>query len=61
MKSSIYCRVATEGHDTSLQAQLNEGAKIEGIIPLEKIPSDINSDSVERTHHWTNMGITTWV
>ena len=37
----------------------NEGAEIEGIIPLEKIPSDINSASVERTHHCTNIGITT--
>jgi hypothetical protein len=38
----------------------NEGAEIEGIIPLEKIPSDINLDSTERTHHCTNIGITTW-
>jgi hypothetical protein len=29
----------------------NEGVQIEGIIPLEKIPSDINSASIEPTHH----------
>jgi hypothetical protein len=37
----------------------NEGAEIEGIIPLEKIPSDINSASVDRTHHCTNIGMIT--
>jgi len=36
----------------------NEGAEIEGIIPLEKIPSDINLASTELTHHCTNIGIT---
>jgi hypothetical protein len=39
----------------------NEGAEIEGIIPLEKIPSDINLASTELTHHCTNIGITTWI
>ena len=33
----------------------NEGAEMEGIIPLEKIPSDINSASAERTHHCTTL------
>jgi hypothetical protein len=36
----------------------NEGAEIEGIIPLEKIPTDINSASTEPTLHYTNIGIT---
>ena len=36
-----------------------ETISIEGIIPLETIPSD--SDSVEPTHHWMNIGMTTWV
>ena len=36
-----------------------ETINIEGIIPLETIPSD--SDSVELTHHCMNMGMTTWV
>ncbi len=29
---------------------------IEGIIPSDKIPSDINLDSTELTHHGTNIG-----
>jgi site-specific DNA recombinase len=39
----------------------NQGAHLEGIIPLETIPSDINLASIEPTHHCTNIGITTWM
>ena len=37
----------------------SETISMEGIIPLETIPSD--SDSVELTHHCINMGMTTCV
>ena len=40
-----------------------EAISIEGIIPLETIPSEPDSASIEAgfTHHCTNMGMTTWV
>jgi hypothetical protein len=34
---------------------------IDGIIPLETIPSEVSVSSVEPIHHWMNIGMTTWV
>jgi hypothetical protein len=42
-------------------AAVLDNTAMDGIIPLETTPAQASDNSSVLTHHWTNMGMTTWM